>query len=340
VGIDVAREEAARAETTRRGPSRITAVASAAGQLLRSAALLVIAAGVVGGLGWGGYAFYSNKLTPGTVVIESNPAGAEIVIDGTARGVTPLTIDLPAGAHKLELRRRGNARELTLEVAAGATLRQQIDLTNLKPIGTLVVNSSPKGAKVMVDGRSRGVTPLELSDISVGAHKVTIEGASGTVEKTVQIEAGARVTVDEAVFSGWIAVFAPFDLKIYERKRLIGSTEQERIMLPAGRHELEFVNEQRGFRDTRTVEVGAGATVPVNIQESEMEGVLRVEAPEGTEISIDGSRIGEAPIDEQRVPVGTREILAKHPQLGETKATVSVTAAGPADVKITFEPQQ
>ena len=321
------------------GPSRVPEIAAAVSQVMRSAALLVIAAGIVGGLTWGGYSYYSSKLVPGTVVIESNPTGADILIDGAAKGVTPLTIDLAPGQHKLELRRRGNSRQFTLDVAAGEQLRQQIDLTNLRAIGTLVVNSSPTGAKVIVDGRERGVTPLTLTDLDVGTHAVTIEGNAGSLQKSVQIEAGGKVTIDEAIFSGWIAVFAPFELQVFERKRLIGTSENERIMLSAGRHELELVNTQRGFRDTRVVEVAPGATVAVNIQESEIEGIVRIDAPPGTEVFIDGRRVGETPIEEQRVPVGTREILARHPQLGETKSTVTVTSSRPAEVKIEFEPQ-
>lgn len=314
-------------------------MSAAASQLMRSAALLVAAAGIVGGLAWAGYSYYANKLIPGTVVIASNPTGAEILIDGAAKGVTPLTVQLAPGPHKLELRRGGNSREFTVDVAAGEQLTQQIDLTSLRPIGTLVVNSTPRGARVIVDGRARGVTPLTLTDLAVGGHAVTIESSAGSIQKNVQIEAGGKVTIDEGIFSGWIAVFAPFELEIFEHKRLIGTTENERIMLPAGRHELEFVNTRRGFRDRRAVEVGPGATVPVNIHEAETQGLLHIDAPAGAEIFIDGNRVGESPLDEQRVPVGTREILVKHPQLGEKKVTATVTASAPVEVTIEFEPQ-
>src|SRR5207245_9495110 len=114
--------------------------------------------------------------------------------------------------------------------------------SNARAVGTLVVTSNPKGAKVLVDGKERGITPLTLSDLSAGEHAVALDSTEGSVRRNVQIQAGGSVTVDEAIFSGWIAVFAPFDLQIYEGRRSIGTTENERIMLRAGRHELELVN--------------------------------------------------------------------------------------------------
>ena len=107
-------------------------------------------------------------------------------------------------------------------------------------------------------------------------------------------------------------------------------------MIPAGRHELEFVSTQRGFRDTRTIDVGPGATVPISIDKTE--GTLRLDAPEGSEIFIDGTRVGEAPLGEQTVTLGIREVLVKHPQLGDKKLSATVTSSAPADVKVEFTP--
>ena len=325
---------AAKPATKTKTPSRLPEIVAAASQLMRSAALLVVAAGAVGGIGWFGYSYFVSATKPGVVAIESTPTGAEIFVDGTSQGVTPLTVELSAGSHEVELRRRGASRQITIEVKAGELLKQQIDLTNLRAVGTLVVDSTPAGAKVIVDGRGRGVTPVTISDVVVGAHKVVLESAAGSVTKDVQIQAGATVTINEGIFSGWIAVFGPFELQVYERKRLIGSTQNERIMLPPGRHEIELVNTDRGYRETRTIEVGPGATVPVNVETTE--GTVRIDAPEGSEIFIDGTKVGDAPLGTQRVTIGIREILVKHPQLGEKKATATVTSSTPAEVRIEF----
>ena len=42
-------------------------------------------------------------------------------------------------------------------------------------MGTLIVESRPQGAAVVVDGRHVGTTPLRLSDVNAGKHAIRIE---------------------------------------------------------------------------------------------------------------------------------------------------------------------
>ena len=62
-------------------------------------------------------------------------------------------------------------------------------------------------------------------------------------------------------------MFAPVELQIFEGRRLIGTTENSRIMIPAGTHELTLVNRELGSRLTRTVEVEPGQVAAINITE-------------------------------------------------------------------------
>jgi hypothetical protein len=43
----------------------------------------------------------------GTLVIESNPLGVPVLVNGRAQGVTPLTLKVEAGRHEVELRGPG-----------------------------------------------------------------------------------------------------------------------------------------------------------------------------------------------------------------------------------------
>ena len=138
-----------------------------------------------------------------------------------------------------------------------------------------------------------------------------------------------------AIFPGWIGVFAPFELKIYEGRRLLGTSESPRIMVPPGRHELQLVNERLGFHESHVLTVNPGETTALNISTSL--GIIRIKAPAGTEVWIDGERVGETPLGDLNIPVGSRDIVVKHPQLGEQRMTATVTRSAPTEVNVDFK---
>jgi PEGA domain len=308
--------------------------AAASARRWTPAAAAVLGAGivvaVVVGLAMAGRSYYLRATVPGTVIVDSMPPGVEIFLDGKVRGVTPLTMVMKPGTHALELRSGGAIRQFALNVSPGAQLSQHVDWTAVKPVGTLAITTTPGGARVVVDGNNRGVTPLTVADLSAGIHKVVLESSEGTIHRDVKIAAGSQIRLDEAIYPGWIGVFAPFELQIYEGTHLLGSTETARIMLPPGRHKLQLVNTALGYHETHVVDVNPGETAALNV--TAVLGIVRVRAPAGAEVWVDGERAGETPMDDLHVPVGTREIVIKHPQLGEQRVTVTVTRSTPADV--------
>jgi hypothetical protein len=54
------------------------------------------------------------------------------------------------------------------------------------------------------------------------------------------------------------------------------------------------------------------------------EGLLQVNAEPGAEVWVEGERVGVAPIAAVPVQIGTREIVVRHPDLGERRETVEV----------------
>jgi hypothetical protein len=64
-------------------------------------------------------------------------------------------------------------------------------------VGELYVDSRPRGAKVLVDGKDMGVTPLRVPGQPVGSHVIRLEladHAPWTKTETVTAGATARVT--------------------------------------------------------------------------------------------------------------------------------------------------
>jgi len=271
----------------------------------------------------------------GILEIGTNPDRVPVFIDGAERGVTPLTVTLSAGAHVVELVNGAERRKVPVTMKAGAHVSHFIELPKVAAgVGDLQVRTDPSRVAVTVDGKAYGRTPVTVKDLAAGMHKVVLENDFGTFSDDVLIEPGATASLVVPMtkpqggnVSGWIAISAPADLQVFEGGRLVGSSRSDRIMVAVGRHELELVNEALGYRTTRTVEVSPGQVAAV--KPDWPKGWIALNALPWAEVSIDGERAGETPIGSVSVPIGTHEIVFRHPELGERRTTATVTT-GPA----------
>jgi serine/threonine protein kinase len=279
-------------------------------------------------------------VTTGTLIVQSNPAGVQVFVDGIERGMTPARLSVPPGAHILELRGRGVPRVIPLQVPAGAQISQYLEFAETPTTGRLQVQSEPAGAKVTIDGTPRGVAPVTVSDLTPGDHEVILQNDTGTARHVVTIQAGVTssllapmgLSAANGPVSGWVAVKAPFALEIREQGRLLGTTDTDRIMMAAGRHDLELVNESLGYRATRSVQVPPGKVALVTLDLPN--GVVNLNASPWAEVWIDGQRVGETPIGNLGVPIGPHEVVFRHPQFGEKRHAISVTLGGPVRLSV------
>jgi hypothetical protein len=128
----------------------------------------------------------------GQLVIRSTPSRAGVMVDGTWRGRTPITVrGLSLGTHAVRVIEEGYVSE-TRRVAVDARSAGTTVSFQLAPVrgaerparaaarpgaktGALRVESRPSGAAVLIDGRVVGTTPLQISDLEPGSHQVRLE---------------------------------------------------------------------------------------------------------------------------------------------------------------------
>jgi hypothetical protein len=246
-------------------------------------------------------------LSMGTVVLESVPSGSQVFIDGEPAGTTPVITELPAGAHTVEFRSGDMTRTTQVVAIARERVIERVQWGD-KLTGTLEVSSTPTGASVLVDGVARGTTPLTLADLPPGDHAVVIESSAGTVQRMVTIEPGGRARVEESIFSGFLAVFAPFDVEITDGSRQLRLDERGRVMLAAGSYKLRIQNRALGYDAVRSVEIEPAETTTLNVTP---ETTINVTANEPAEVSIDGEPAGQAPIVDRAIGLGTHVVVVK-----------------------------
>ncbi|HSL20472.1 MAG TPA: PEGA domain-containing protein, partial [Vicinamibacterales bacterium] len=272
-------------------------------------------------------------VVPGTVVIESTPKGSEVFIDGKASGVTPVSLEVAAGRHELTLTRNGASHSWSVEVAAGARRVERLDWRALRQTGGIEVLTTKPGARVLVDGKAAGETPLVLTDLAPGRHVVVVQGPNGNVRRTVRVIGGETTKLDLAIYSGWVVVAAPIELQIVENGRSIGVAGEGPVMLAAGPHKIDLVNEALGYRSTHELEITPGDEARLVVEPT---GILNANAVPWAEVFLDGNRIGETPLANVVVPLGTHELVFRHPQHGERRVPLTITASAPAQAIVDF----
>jgi hypothetical protein len=276
----------------------------------------------------------------GTLVVTTTPPGVPVFIDGQSRGMTPLTIELAPGAHELKLAADGEPRVIPFSINAGGLVAQTIELPKVAPsTGQLAIRSDPAGARVSIDGTARGVTPLTVEGLTPGAHRVALENDANSITQEVTIEAGATASLVVPMtapqgepLTGWIAVSAPAEVQLFENGRFLGTSASERVMLPAGRHDVDIVNEALGYRTMRTVVVSAGRVASIRVEWPK--GSLSLNAQPWAEVWMNGERVGETPIGNLAVPVGNHEVIFRHPEFGEQVVRATVSATTPTRLSV------
>jgi hypothetical protein len=137
----------------------------------------------------------------GAIFVTSLPTGADVWLDGTYVGRSPVVVDaLGVGAHHLTLTRTGwTAEDLAVAIAAAQTQTTSVVLVRdgktPETGGTIVIHATDRLGPIVIDG-----TPAEPAKdgtfaISAGTHDVTITTPQGKQTRTVTVYPQTRTDV-------------------------------------------------------------------------------------------------------------------------------------------------
>lgn len=126
------------------------------------------------------------EISTGSLIVKTDPDGATVFVDGKNYGLTPIEIkDLEIGEHEIVISKEGYA-----QIIKKIDIRKEtvtIEEILIEAISEIFINTNPKGAKVIINGKEMGVTPLTLKDINPGRYIITFK-AIGYKEMTKSIE--------------------------------------------------------------------------------------------------------------------------------------------------------
>ncbi len=230
----------------------------------------------------------------GRLVIESDPVGADVWLDGRHLGTTPLSLISDAGMRSVRIEAQGASSTMNVDVANGQVTHARVDY---------VLPSAPVAPGTPTRDEVREVVPDTAATVRPEAY-------------------------------GWIDVPSGLPLDVYENGRKVGTATNtnRRLRLVPGAHSLEFVNEELGVRVRTNADVQPGMVTPVS--PALPRGTLAINAEPWAEVWLDGQPLGETPIGEVPSDLGLHEVVFRHPELGERRTQVRVAANAPAHVTV------
>jgi hypothetical protein len=297
---------------------------------------LILAAAIVAVGAGGVWAYMAVAVAPAmaSLSFQTTPPGAQVTIDGNVVGSTPTSMSLAPGSYSVQLiGSNGQQKQVDVTLRPGESVVHQFEWAPSAPValptlGALHVQTEPSGQTVFVDDTRRGTSPLTVSDLTPGDHVVLVTSGAGTLRRPVTITAGETTSLviapnAPAVSAGWLRISSPVLLQLHVDGNLVGNSESDRVMLPAGEHQVEISSAALGFSVTRRVTVAAGRTAQVQI--TPPNGRLNINALPWADVWLNGTQLGQTPIANLSHPIGTHEVILRHPQFGERRRTVTVS---------------
>lgn len=180
-----------------------------------------------------------------TVRITSSDSKAEIWLKNELLGTGSWEGMLSYGKYVVEARRKNCEPRFSPIVVKKGESGQSFTITPPQPItGSLRIDSEPKFADIVLDGKSIGQTPMVVSDIEIGSHTISLskEGYI-SLSSNVIISKGEQTLHNPTLKKGepyaYITVTNPGNVSILKDSRFLTNGPSWSGYLPKGTYKFE-----------------------------------------------------------------------------------------------------
>ena len=218
------------------------------------------------------YLEFAESPTTGMLVVHSQPEGANVTVDGVARGVTPLTVEgLSSGDHEVILQGANGTTRHAVKVLAGTTASLVAPATPVPPVSDGPVSGwisvkAPFLIEIREAGNLLGTTDTDRLMLAAGRH--VLEFANQAVgyrqSRTVQVVPGKVSTLNIDLPQGTVNLNASPWAEVWIDGRRVGETPIGNLAVPIGPHEIVFKHPELGEKK-HAVSVTTAAPVRLSV---------------------------------------------------------------------------
>ena len=283
----------------------------------------------------------SLRKSVGSLLLRTEPAGANVYIDGKLAGVSPLQSGgLIPGTHRVQISKEAFETQ-EKEVIVKANERTEVSISLKRTTGGLVIQTDPPGANVSVDGRRAGVSPYGGKGLTPGKHKVRVDKEGYETwegEVTVIAEKDVEVPVALKLKGGELLVQSePPGAKAYLTGKEIGDTPIKVSGITPGVYELRVIKGGYAPHEAQVKIVGGRSeTVRVSLSKSVGSLLLRTE-PAGANVYIDGKLAGVSPLRSEELTPGIHRVQVSKEAYETQEKEVIIKANERAEVSVSLK---
>jgi len=273
------------------------------------------------------------------LAISTDLADGSIQLDGAAahpiQGGAVEIADLTAGTHEIAVKGGSSAASFTLQIAAGQvpSLAGPIQATNLRAFVLAAAGSeahlygSMTGFQAKLDGKpagNLGAGSLEFKDLAAGSHELILDGPTGQHDKMVfesQPTGAVYASLLSGANMGVLNIVASEDhADVFINGAYQRGTEHGHLLvyLPPRKYTVRV--QKDGFTPIeRAVELHAFQELKAEFVLAAQKAILVVQhAPPGSEVLLDGNRIGSTGADGEfsatGLEAGKHSVQVRHEQ--------------------------
>lgn len=202
----------------------------------------------------------------GRLQITSDPPGAEVTINGTHRGTTPLVLAaVPAGRYRVALSDGTMTVNRVVDVVAGTGMSVSATMSRAASANGWVSVTSPLQMQVSAGGRVLGTTNERIA-LPVGTYELELFSAAFQFKTTVTARVIGQQNVDVPVQvpNGRLSVNAVPWAEVWMDGRSLGQTPLGQLSVPIGEHEIVWRHPQLGEK-RQTVRITTDAVARVGV---------------------------------------------------------------------------
>lgn len=218
------------------------------------------------------------EMTPrfGYIAVNSEPGGAEIILDGKSLGTAPIPRQkIESGKHTLRAEMDlYHSETLELTIADGDDISPKLTLD--PAFGNLTVNSEPSGARVYLDGEMIGTTPHTENRLASGNYELRVTKDLWN-EVTELLTISDEQTTEKMIVLtqnfGAVEVNAP-GATIYQNNERVGAGQYKAKLQP-GRYTFKATREKH-LDDEEEIYLSVGDTRTISLNPQPIQGSVSI----------------------------------------------------------------